>query len=676
MSLRLLPALRETLTQSELRRAAKAVRGDGGVTWTLGSAAVRRLLPEEITTLEAAGNWAEDWTRLRVVPDFDASRVRRSNFYRDVVLGRFAERIAVAGTLSLPAGVYESTVADCMLGNDVLVRNVGLLARCVVGEGACLCNNSTILCDGETTFGCGTPIPLGIETGGRDVRLHAELSVAVAAALGRGRDRGALVAAYEEALDEYLNSIRSHRSIIERGAVICDTVEVRNVYVGPGAQIRGAAEVCESALLSHPDEPVYVTSGASVRGSVLQWGSRVGSMSLVEESAITEHATVERHGKVKQSVIGPNTSVAQGEVTASLVGPFVGFHHQALLIATFWPEGKGNVSQGANVGSNHTSRAPDQELWPGEGLFVGLGVNVKFPADFTQAPYSVLACGITTLPQKVRFPFSLISAPSGHRPDVPPAYNEIQPAWMLLENLYALKRNEGKYRARDRSRRSSFTWEIFRPEIIELLRTARRRLEAVAAPQETYTERDLEGLGKNFLLESARLRAIEAYAFHTHCYALLGLKERVERALHNETPEALAGLLLRRSDEEPWEQQRRILLQDFGITNVADGLRQLPDLLERWSEDVVRSKLRDDERGRRIIDDYDEVHTPANLDPFVQQTRDETTRLAAEAVRLLARIETLPDRHREFGRHSRPEAGATRGILATDTSSRARRKAV
>src|SRR5947207_10027121 len=120
-------------------------------------------------------------------------------------------------------------------------------------------------------------------------------------------------------------------------------------------------------------------------------------MAVVDRSVLTEHSHAERHGKVTASIIGPNSGVGGGEVTSSLVGPFVGFHHQALLIAALWPEGKGNVAYGANAGSNHTSRAPDQEFRPGEGAFLGLGVNIKFPADFSQAPYTVLAPGITTL---------------------------------------------------------------------------------------------------------------------------------------------------------------------------------------------------------------------------------------------------------------------------------------
>lgn len=51
------------------------------------------------------------------------------------------------------------------------------------------------------------------------------------------------------------------------------------------------------------------------------------------------------------------------------------------------------MGYGANVGSNHTGRAPDQELWPGEGVFFGLGTSIKFPANYVAAQYSVIATG-------------------------------------------------------------------------------------------------------------------------------------------------------------------------------------------------------------------------------------------------------------------------------------------
>ena len=96
-------------------------------------------------------------------------------------------------------------------------------------------------------------------------------------------------------------------------------------------------------------------------------------------------------------------------MSSSLVGPFVGFHHQALLIAgewvmdtwcvagvyvltyppacalpvlacasAMWPAGKGNVGYGANVGSNHTGKAPDQELRPGEGCVLRVALHARW----------------------------------------------------------------------------------------------------------------------------------------------------------------------------------------------------------------------------------------------------------------------------------------------------------
>jgi hypothetical protein len=364
----------------------------------------------------------------------------------------------------------------------------------------------------------------------------------------------------------------------------------------------------------------------------------VSTLAVVERSVLAEHAHVERHGKVRQSLIGPNSGVAEGEVTASLIGPFVNAHHQSLLIAAFWPEGKGNVSSGANVGSNHTGKAPDQEIRPGEGLFVGLGVNIKYPADFSRAPYSIIACGVTALPQKVAFPFSLINAPAASFPGVSPAFNEIIPAWLLSDNLYTLKRNEAKYLARNRARRSRFDFEVLRPDTVDLMRNACRRLTAVGLRKPLYTGKDIDGLGKNYLVEANRLKAIETYRFFIRYYALLGLKDQLKEALSQGMRGVLTEILFEPSDDPRWEHQRR-LLSELGLSDLASCLHELPLMLEQVARSVECSKAKDDERGRSIIDDYAEAHVAAVDDAFVRQTRKETRRLQAEVEQLLAIVE-------------------------------------
>ena len=220
-----------------------------------------------------------------------------------------------------------------------------------------------------------------------------------------------------------------------------------------------------------------------VSDSLLQWGCRVTGMAVVERSVLIEQARVERHGKVRDSVIGPNTEIAAGEVSSVSPRPVRRVPPPVLAHLDPLAGRAGNVGYGANVGSNHTSRAPDQELWAGEGLFFGLGVNVKFPCDFSRAPYTVIACGVNLPPQKVTFPFSLIAPPKEHFAGVPPVFNQITPAWMLRENIYALKRNEAKFRAGTGRTRHQFDFSVFRRETVECMRQATRRLAGVQADE-------------------------------------------------------------------------------------------------------------------------------------------------------------------------------------------------
>jgi hypothetical protein len=181
-------------------------------------------------------------------------------------------------------------------------------------------------------------------------------------------------------------------------------------------------------------------------------------------------------------------------------------------------------------------------------------------------------------------------------------------AW---ENLYALRRSEVKFRARNKARRSHFEFEVLRSEIIDLVRNACLHLERVSVVKEIYTERDLKGLGKNFMFEESRRRAIEAYRFSVRYYALLGLKDQVQTILAADDFVRLDRVLEMPSQDPRWEHRRRLLTKELGITEVAHGLGELPRLLEQFARGVEASKVRDDHRGGRIIDDYAEAHTSA-----------------------------------------------------------------
>jgi NDP-sugar pyrophosphorylase family protein len=619
---------------SELLRAVASVREDGGLRFALGDASLRRLHRPEIDLLESLGSTARDWSRVRVADGFNPRRVRNCEFHGDVALGRFTRYVELADGVEVVAGLSGCTVADCVVGHNALVRDVRLLAHYVVGEGAVLADCGRVTCSAGTTFGNGARVPVALEGGGREVEVFAEIDVELAAVAASPGWRRAELDGFRRAVAEYRDRAACGRGVIGAGARVWGVPRLEDTFVGPAACVDGATAVVRSTLLSTADEPVVVGSGAVVRDSLLQWGSRVTGLAVVESSVLVESARVERHGKVQNSVIGPNTEVAAGEVSSCVLGPFVGCHHQSLLISTLWPGGRGNVGYGANVGSNHTSRAPDQEFWAGEGLFLGLGVNVKFPCDFSRAPYTVIACATNLPPQKVTFPFSLIALPQERFPGVAPTYNRISPGWVLRENAYSLRRCEAKFRARDRAKRSRSDLAVLRQETVECVLDACRRLAGVGVVKDLYTDRDIPGLGKNVMTEQDRVKAIETYEFYARYWALLGLKVQARAAVLRG---ADAGqLLLIPSADPTWEYQRQLLVGEDRLTDPAAALDLLAEMAGRVARDVERARQRDDARGGRIITDYADIHPPAAEDPIVRAAQDEA-RAIQEDVRSLLR---------------------------------------
>ena len=164
---------------------------------------------------------------------------------------------------------------------------------------------------------------------------------------------------------------------------------------------------------------------------------------------------------------------------------------------------------------------------------------------------------------------------------------------------------------------------------------SRRRLSDVPDRKEVYTDRNIKGLGKNYLLERSRAEAVGTYTFYIRYYALLGLMNRVESASKKD----LAALLTTKTRDRRWEHERQILLGEFGSdAKPAELLGKLGEMLQKIAADTQDSKEKDDVRGARIIDDYPHAHKPAAKDKFVQQTWEDTKRLQEKIKLLIARF--------------------------------------
>jgi hypothetical protein len=290
-------------------------------------------------------------------------------------------------------------------------------------------------------------------------------------------------------------------------AVVCEDALVFNA--GTVACNKDMSEISVGTEMGHralkkqfsENERSVIGRGAHVCNINLFENSHLGDFASVDNGALLKNSIVESNSVVtdnaivKSSFIDSHSHVGEAEVCNSLIGPLTQIHHHSLLISALWPEGRGNVGYGANIGSNHTGRMPDQEILPGLGQFFGLGCSVKFPANFSEAPFTMIATGIVCQPQRLKFPFSLI------REGLYTGINEIVPGWVYIKNAYGLFRNI--YKWDKRSGKSESLDLLYSDFVMNSVKCAAEALKNFLQGKETLpqvaSEKDLPGLGSNFI---------------------------------------------------------------------------------------------------------------------------------------------------------------------------------
>ena len=391
-------------------------------------------------------------------------------------------------------------------------------------------------------------------------------------------------------------------SVVGKGAVVSNTNIVRNSWIGAHARIEGASKIRNTVILSSLEESTHIYDSVIIENSNVQMGVKVHTGAEVQGSVLMCRVRIGCKAIVKSSIIAPCCHIEEGEVNSSYVGPLVQMHHHSLLIAALWPEGCGNIGYGANVGSNHTGRMPDQEIMPGQGMFFGLGVNIKFPANYRESPFTLVASGVTTLPQRLKFPFSLIRPGDPQLMGVPARLNEIVPGWNYTRNAYAMDRNFFKYSQRGKGCVPATFFGLFSPDVVRQVFDAYNRLQ-VSQVRDVYTKEHVDGLGENFMRERVRQGALTAYGEYLERYVLDSLITLVEGddTLLKQTPRELRKLLT--------GDMNREIARVVPLAETLDELVKRYRILEKnWYENVFHGLDKDNQRGREIFDDYDSAH--------------------------------------------------------------------
>jgi len=170
----------------------------------------RALGSHETLQLERQGCICADWTRVRVQEGFETSSVREATFEGEVALARFTGTVMLPGHVSLPTGIRRAHIRDAVVGN-CCIHDVGLVARQVIQDTAVVFRVGSLVASGTSSFATGVRVQVGLESGGREIPLVAEMDMELATWLAMHPGESPERQDFLEALAAHAESVR-HRA--------------------------------------------------------------------------------------------------------------------------------------------------------------------------------------------------------------------------------------------------------------------------------------------------------------------------------------------------------------------------------------------------------------------------------------------------------------------------------
>jgi NDP-sugar pyrophosphorylase family protein len=246
-------------------------------------------------------------------------------------------------------GLYDSVIeGDSWIGDNCLVMQSTLLRRCFLHSGCmiirCAAVGSTGLVDCQRL-----ELSVGPES---DVSHSSRYILATVSSSYSQVVKQAFSKQYRNVEEE---KDRTVFSTVIAAAILFNCAEVRNCIIGDPLRtastiVIDSCRISNCCIISSSSPGAVTLKQSSLERCIIHTPCTVGDNCTLERVLLFECSSVKDGAFVSNAVIGPDAGIAQGECHHSLLGPFVGFHHQSLLIATCWPLGRGNLGYGAMIG--------------------------------------------------------------------------------------------------------------------------------------------------------------------------------------------------------------------------------------------------------------------------------------------------------------------------------------
>lgn len=467
----------------------------------------RHLRSEEIERLVKNSNSCENWDDLLVTERFNSRLIHNSQFYGLVRIGCLEDVVLDFHDFKIPAGITNSRIISCDIGDNVAIHNVNYMAHYIVGDFCILANIDEIHTTNYAKFGNGILkdgepaeyqvwIDLMNETGCRQILPFDGIIPADAYLWAKYRD--------DTELQERFRAITEHRFSSQRGfygtigdhCVIKHSRIIKDVKIGSHCYIKGANKLKNLTINSNEQEATQIGEGVEMVNGIIGLGCHIFYGSKAVRFIMGNNSNLKYGARLIHSFLGDNSTVSCCEMLNNLIFPSHEQHHNNSFMISTLVMGQSNLAAGATIGSNHNSRANDGEIQAGRGFWPGLCTSVKHSCRF--ASFILLSKADYPAELNVPLPFCLLNNNESK------GCLEVLPAFWWLYDMYALARNTWKFQTRDKRKTKiqNVEFDSLAPDTVEEILAGQRLLEIWTAKavlrknKETIHGRDDDELSK------------------------------------------------------------------------------------------------------------------------------------------------------------------------------------
>ncbi len=474
----------------------------------------RHLRSDEVNRLIKNNNTSGNWDEILVTDQFDPGQISDSEFFGLIRIGSVRNVILEHHELKLPVGITNSTIISCDIGDDVAIHHVRYLSHYIIGNRCILSNIDEVHTTNHAKFGNGIIkegepekvriwLDLMNETGCRKILPFDGMITADAYIWAKYRDDAALQERLKEITQNSFDSHRGFYGSIGNQCVIKNSRILKDVKVGSHCYIKGANKLKNLTINSSQEESTQIGEGVELVNGIIGFGCHIFYGCKAIRFILGDNSNLKYGARLINSFLGDNSTISCCEVLNNLIFPAHEQHHNNSFLIASLVMGQSNMAAGATIGSNHNSRANDNEIQAGRGFWPGLCTSVKHSCRF--ASFVLLSKAAYPAELDIPLPFSLLN--NNEAKD----QLEILPAFWWLYNMYALARNSWKFMNRDKRRNKiqNIEFDSLAPDTVEEIFNALRLLEIWTAKAQLRTrgdssdnkdEKELAQIGRELLL--------------------------------------------------------------------------------------------------------------------------------------------------------------------------------